>query len=249
MLNNPSGQAQRLAAMGPSGRPTILFIAGFGDDASMFDGLLSTPLAEGYNLAPLNLPGFGAPALNEETSLAALAEFVADAARETDAGIVVAHSVASIIASLAAKDPDCPLTTILSLEGNITAEDAYFSGTAADYDDPHVFRTAFLRRLDEMARSEPIVKRYRDVVSRADPIALWQLGCDARRFSSEHVPGKVLMSSAQVTYFYNPANCPKETLQWLEANPMNRIELKNATHWKSVDQPGLLADKILKVLS
>ena len=229
-------------------QPAILFIAGFGDNASMFAGLHNTALADDYHLLPVDLPGFGAPALGTETTLKSLAEFVAGKAKETGAEIIVAHSVASIIASLAAREPDCPIKTILSLEGNITAEDAYFSGTAADYDDPLAFRSAFLQRLDDMATSAPIIARYRENVSKADPTALWQLGNDAHRFSAQQVPGDVLASSANATYLYNPENCPDSTLEWLKSNQIKRIVLANATHWKSVDQPELLAEKISKAL-
>lgn len=229
-------------------QPAILFIAGFGDTAEMFADLHETRLVKSYRLLPLNLPGFGAPALKGETALEALARFVAGKAKETGAEIIVAHSVASIIASLAARQPDCSITTILSLEGNITLEDAYFSGTAADYDDPESFRTAFLKRLDEMAASAPIIARYRHSVAQADPLALWQLGRDARRFSARYVPGEILAAAADVTYFYNPENCPDSTLRWLDENPMQRVVLEKASHWQSVDQPALLADKILEAL-
>lgn len=231
-----------------SERPAILLIAGFGDNSGMFSGLLDTHLARTYRLLPVDLPGFGAPPLEAETTLNALAEFVADKAGETAAEVIVAHSVASIIASLAAMQPGCPITTIISLEGNITAEDAYFSGTAADYDSPQAFRTAFLERLDEMAATEPIIARYREVVSHADPLALWQLGTDARRFSSDHVPGEILAAAADVTYLYNPRNCPETTLRWLADNPMKRTVLESATHWASVDQPAMLADAIADAL-
>ena len=228
--------------------PPILCIAGFGDTAEMFAGLHETRLADSYHLLPLDLPGFGAPAMDIETTLESLARFVTGKAKETGAEIIVAHSVASIIASLAARQLDCPITTILSLEGNITPEDAYFSGTAADYDDPESFRTAFLKRLDEMAVSAPIVARYRQSVAQADPLALWQLGRDARRFSEACIPGEVLTEAADVTYFYNPENCPQSTLRWLDENPMKRVVLEEASHWASVDQPAILADKILEVL-
>lgn len=229
-------------------RQVILFIAGFGDNASMFEGLADTHLGYSYRLVPINLPGFGAPPLAETTTLEALAKTVADEAVKNGAEIIVAHSVASIIASLAASRPDCPLTTIISLEGNITAEDAYFSGTAADYSDAVTFCAAFLERLDEMAKASPIIRRYRNQVSKADTLALWQLGIDARRFSAKHVPGAVLREAATVTYLYNPDNCPDSTLRWLADNKMDRIVLENATHWKSVDQPELLADKIAEAL-
>ena len=229
-------------------RRAILFIAGFGDNASMFAGLSGTHLADTYRLLPVDVPGFGAPPLETETTLASLASFVVDMARQTGAEIIAAHSVASIIASLAAKQPGCPITTILSLEGNITADDAYFSGTAADYDSPDAFRGAFLERLDEMAVEAPGITRYRECVSQADPLALWQLGKDARRFSTDHVPGEILAEAAQVIYLYNPENCPQTTLHWLDENPMDRIVLENASHWVSVDQPELLADRIAAAL-
>jgi len=229
-------------------RPAVLLVAGFGDDSSMFAGLLDTALADAYDLMAIDLPGFGAPRLQSETTLKLLGECVSTKAKEVGAEIVIAHSVASIIASLAANEPDSPITTIVSLEGNITAEDAYFSGTAADYDDPYIFKSAFLKRLEAMSQSQPMIARYFQVVSQADPMALWQLGNDAHRFSSKQVPGEVLISAANVTYLYNPDNCTKSSLDWLRKNQVKQIILDNATHWKSVDQPALLAEKILSAL-
>lgn len=244
----PSPALAGASDAGNARRP-ILLIAGFGDDASMFDGLSDTRLAGTHRLLPVDLPGFGAPPPGLDTTLASLARFVAGKAKESGAQIIVAHSVASIIASLAAQEPGCPITTILSLEGNITAEDAYFSGTAADYDCPDTFKAAFLERLDEMASGSPVVARYRDAAAKADSLTLWQLGTDARRFSEASVPGDILAAAADVTYFYNPENCPETTLRWLDRHPMDRIVLENASHWPSVDQPALLADGIAKALT
>ena len=229
-------------------KPVILFVAGFGDNASMFETMADTKLAESYRLLPLNLPGFGAPPLGQKTTLNSLAQALSEEAVRYGAEIIVAHSVASIIASLAAAEANCPLKTIISLEGNITAQDAYFSGTAADYDDPVAFRTAFLERLDEMAHAAPIIQRYRNEVSKADPLALWQLGTDARHFSASCVPGEVLKTAGRVSYLYNPDNCPDSTVRWLEENEMERMVLENATHWPSVDQPIALAEKIAEAL-
>lgn len=239
-----SGEPGRVADR----RPAMLLIAGFGDDASMYDGLLKTPLANSYDLLPLNLPGFGAPALQQETTLQSLAEFVSAQAKASTAEFIVAHSVASIIATLTATEPDSPITTIVSLEGNLTADDAYFSGTAADYDDPHTFKSAFLKRLEKMSHTDPMIARYRKIVAQADPLALWQLGNDAHHFSIRYTPGELLVSAAKVVYLYNPDNCPKASLEWLTTNPIERRTLKNAGHWVSVEQPEMLAENILLAL-
>jgi pimeloyl-ACP methyl ester carboxylesterase len=229
-------------------RPALLMIAGFGDDAGMFERLSAERVARGVDLRPFDLPGFGAPALDTPASLAALADQVHAEACASGAQIILAHSVASIIASLAAQRRDSPLRKILSPEGNLTAEDAYFSGTAADYPDAASFRDTFLVRLEEMESDDPVIARYRQAVLRADPESLWRLGCDARRFSDSHVPGQVLSSAAETTYLYNAENCPPSSMQWLEANEMKRIALPGASHWARVDRPDLLSEAILAAL-
>ena len=226
----------------------VICIAGFGDDASMYRPLLNTELADRVKLVLLDLPGFGEPPRDGETTLESLADVVDAAARAANAEVVLAHSVASIIASLAAGKIGSPIRTIFSLEGNLTAEDAYFSGTAADYDYAESFRKAFLLRLEELARNQPEVDRYRAVVAKADPLALWQLGCDARRFSEQRSPGDTLIESATVAYFYNPANLPTVSLEWLKAHDVRCIQLDGASHWASVDQPHQLGEKLIAEL-
>lgn len=231
-------------------KPVLILLAGFGDGGEMFAPLQDTPLTQHYRLLPLYLPGFaGRPALPGPTSLEALAEVVHEAALRESASTLVAHSVASIIASLAAGRQGSPVKTIVSLEGNLTAADAYFSGTAADYDDAETFKTAFLARLEEMAAAQPVVRRYAETVRQADPRALWELGCDARRFSETQVPGEILRRAAEAIYLYNPDNCAPASLQWLDGSGMKAVILDGASHWPSVDQPEALAAKMLDVLA
>lgn len=250
-LFSDESMQQKMSNSAPldTAKPACLMIAGFGDDASMYDGLMASPLADGLTLIPLDLPGFGAPALEEPTSLVSLAHFVAEQAQEAGAEILIAHSVASIVASLAAGLPQCPVTQIVSLEGNLTAEDAYFSGSAAQYASPGAFRDAFLARLAEMAETDPIIARYRAVVECADEDALYALGCDAHQFSQDHCPGDVLQASAQVTYVYSPANCPEASVKWLEKSGMKSIRLEGVSHWSSVDSPSLIAKCLLDALN
>lgn len=229
--------------------PAIVLIAGFGDGADMFEPLANTALASRYRLIAIDLPGFaGTPPLGGPTTLEALAEIVHDVATAENARILVAHSVASIVASMAAKRTPARIDTIISLEGNLTAEDAYFSGTAADYDNASEFRQAFLARLDDMVKDQPVVARYRSMVARADPQALWELGRDARRFSLEHVPGELLTEIGDVCYLYNPENCHGASLEWLRRSTIRRLRMDGATHWPSVDQPHRLSGKILEAL-
>jgi pimeloyl-ACP methyl ester carboxylesterase len=232
-----------------SDRPAILLVPGFGDDAGVYAPLMSTRLAQTHRLVPVVLPGFGASPLRGATTLRRLARFVDERARKLKARLVMAHSAASIIASLAAQSPGSPLNTILSLEGNLTADDAYFSGTAADYAAPQAFKAAFLTRLDALAKDAPAIGRYRQAVARSDATALWELGCDVARFSSTCDPGDLLLRLRRAVYVYNPDNVPATTRAWLAQSRLEQVRLPNASHWKVFDQPDLLAAALSGVLA
>ena len=215
----------------------------------MFEPLLATNLSKRYRILPFNLPGFGAAPLVGKTTLAGLAKATVNFARNNNAHIILAHSVASVIATVAAQQKDSTIKTILSLEGNITAEDAYFSGTAANYGNAKTFRISFLRKLDNLARTQPIFARYRAMVAEADPQALWELGTDAYHYSKEHVPGDELINAASVIYLCNRDNMTESSIEWLRQNDICEIQLEGASHWMSVEQPHLLAEKIQQGLN
>ncbi|NJO32336.1 MAG: alpha/beta hydrolase [Rhodospirillales bacterium] len=222
---------------------------GSASNQGLFAPLLRTKLARTYLLAAIDLPGFGAPPLAGRTTLDRLAEFVDREARRLSAKMVLAHSVASIIASLAAQRAGSPINTIVSLEGNLTADDAYFSGTAGGFDDPGEFRAAFLARLAELAQADVNISRYRAAVETADARALWQLGVDVQAFSAKQTPGVVLTRTPRAAYFYNPDNLSAASLVWLETSSLNRTWLPGASHWICFDQPDLLAGHILAGLA
>lgn len=229
--------------------PTMLFVPAFGDESGVFAPLAETELARKYRLVAVDLPGFGGnPSMKKPATLKNLAEVVHQTATREQARIVVAHSVGSITASLAARHENSNIDTIISLEGNLTPEDAYHSGTAAGFENAVDFRSAFLERLDKLANDQPAIARYRSAVAKADPQSLWELGCAAHEFSSKNSPGDVLNETENVYYLYNPDNCPETTIEWLRNNPIRRVRMDGASHWKSFDQPHLLADKILQAL-
>jgi pimeloyl-ACP methyl ester carboxylesterase len=224
--------------------PTMILVAGFGDNRSVFAPLLQTKLADAYNLAAIDLPGFGAPPLAGRTTLEGLAEVVDARARQLGARTVLAHSVASIIASLAALRTGCPIDTIFSLEGNLTAGDAYFSGMAAAFDNAEEFRNEFLARLAELQRTDPNIERYRAAVECSDTQALWELGVDAHALSAAQAPGDILRRTQHVVYFYNPENMSASSVAWLEQSNLKSVPLPKASHWTCFDQPELLGELI-----
>ncbi len=237
-FGNPEGEA-------------IVLLAGFGDNGSAYDGFADTVLVDDYQLIAADLPGFGdTEPESRPLDLERAAQLVANVIVEHDARIIIGHSLGSIIASLAATRTAPQVHTIISLEGNLTPEDAYFSGSAAQYATPKQFRAEFLDRLDELAEESEVVVRYRNQVAGADPRVLWELGCDAHRFSTTRSPGAVLQAAApRVHYIYSPANMPTETLSWLEDHPdLPHTQLAGASHWMMLDQPKLLAQRVVSII-
>ncbi|MDJ0960783.1 MAG: alpha/beta hydrolase [Acidimicrobiia bacterium] len=233
-----------------SGQP-IVFVAGFGDHGGMFEALGDTVLGERYTILGVDLPGTGlSKPWAQRLTLQVAGELIAEVVHQEEATIIVGHSVGSVVASLAALTPDSSIRTVLSIEGNLTPADAYFSGSAAEYESAAAFRAAFLARLDEMAVDSPSVQRYREQVAAADPRSIWELGCDVAEWSRAQQPGDVLVRSAdRVRYLFNPDNTPAESLDWLRDNEIVSIRLDGAGHWMAVDEPDLMAQKLLEAIA
>ena len=232
-----------------SDKPGMLCLAGFGDDATLFEPLLQTELARKVDVWPIDLPGFGGVDALKETSVRSLAQFVASEVQRRQAKVIMAHSVASIVATVAVESLHAPLPLIVSLEGNLTVDDAYFSGLAADFEDPTQFKAAFLEKLAKIDDERGVIARYRARVATSDPQALWQLGRDAKSFSLQQAPGERLRRSADVVYIYNPENCPAASLKWLAAQPLDGVVVDGASHWATIDQPGSVAKAVMAALS
>jgi pimeloyl-ACP methyl ester carboxylesterase len=170
---------------GPASGRTPLFVHAMADCGLAFTPLFATPLVEAFRLVVVDLPGFGAsPRQNEVLTISQHAEAIVTLVRALDLSGpigIVGHSVGSMIAVEAASRLDERFGGLFSIEGNLTAEDAYFSGRAADFDDPHGFKQRFLDDLWNMGQAQTILRRFHGTATMADAVAMWSLGRDARR--------------------------------------------------------------------
>lgn len=126
---------------------------------------------------------------------------------------------------------------LLSIEGNLTAADAYFSGRAADFDDAGPFKQRFLDDIWSMAQTESSLRRFFATAVLADPIALWQLGRDARRMSIGDAPGQAYRRIRPSLYYWSPANTAETTRRWIAESDLDQQQFANAGHWRTLDQP------------
>jgi pimeloyl-ACP methyl ester carboxylesterase len=234
-----NGLLVRMAGQ-PDG-PTLVLLHAFADSGLAFTPLFDTELASRFRLVVADLSGFGAspPRAGVRTiadHAAAIAELVSSLPARGSVGLV-AHSVASMIAVEAAALLGVPFAGLFSIEGNLTAEDAYFSGRAANFADPLAFKQRFLDDLWTMAQEQVALRRYFAGAVLADATAMWELGRDARRRSIDDEPGQAYRRIRPSLYYWSPANTAATTQRWIAQSGIRQRQFADASHWPMVDRP------------
>jgi rhodanese-related sulfurtransferase/uridine phosphorylase len=173
--SSPDQPAVRAHGRPPAGAKLILLHA-FADSGLAFIPLFATPLASRFRLVAVDLAGFGAsPAQDDVRTIIdhviAIAKLVECLPGGGPVGLV-AHSVASMIAVEAVTRLRGRFAGLFSIEGNLTADDAYLSGRAAGFDDPVSFKARFLDDIWTMAQEQLPLRRFFASAILADPTAM-----------------------------------------------------------------------------
>jgi pimeloyl-ACP methyl ester carboxylesterase len=226
---------------GPRDGRTLVLLHAFADSSLAFAPLFATPLADRFRLVTPDLAGFGAsPPHHRVRTIADHAEAVATLVPSlSERGPVglVAHSVASMIAVEAAPRLGPRFTGLFSIEGNLTAEDAYFSGRAADFDDPLTFKQRFLGDIWTMAQEQLPLRRYFASAVLADPTAMWELGRDVRRRSVDDQPGPAYRRVHPSLYYWSEASTVAATRRWIAQSGIAQRQFTEGGHWPMIDKP------------
>jgi pimeloyl-ACP methyl ester carboxylesterase len=231
---------------GPLDANVLILLHGFADSGLAFTPLLETTLADRFHLVAVDLAGFGSsPPQAGIGSIADHARSIAALAGHWPGRVgLVAHSVASMIAVEAAAFLGERLMGLFSIEGNLTVEDAYFSGRAADFDEPEAFKRCFLDDIWTMAQTNLVMRRYHASAVFADPVAMWELGRDARRMSVGDSPGRAYQRIHPSQYYWSRASTVATTARWIEQAGLDQRQFSDAGHWPMIDQPERTAGAI-----
>jgi len=233
---------------GPTDAPVLLFIHALADCGLAFTRLFATPLVDEFRLIAVDLPGCGAsPRRDDVLTIAQHAEALVTLVRSLSASGpigLVGHSVGSMIAVEAAAHLGARFGGLFSIEGNLTAEDAYFSGRAADFDDPDALKQRFLSDLWNMGQERPILRRFHGVATMADARAMWSLGRDARRLSVGDAPGRAYLRVRPSLYYWSAKSTMPSTRDWIATSGVAHQQFTDASHWPMIDQPSVTAQAI-----
>jgi pimeloyl-ACP methyl ester carboxylesterase len=229
--------------------PALWFVTGFGESGFSYLPLFATALAESHRLMVPDLPGFGVspprPGIDTLAALAGVVVHLVNALTPGGRVGLVGHSLGSAIAVRAAESLRDRLLGLVSIEGNLTAEDAYFSGRAVGFAEAQSFKQDLLAHVWKLGGEGGLAfRRYFASLAMADAESLWQLGLDAARSSAGDALGLAYRSlPARKLYCWSEASTQAVTAQYLRAHRLEHHRYPGG-HWPMVDAPDDFAEVI-----
>jgi pimeloyl-ACP methyl ester carboxylesterase len=161
---------------------------------------------------------------------------------------LVGHSLGAAVAVRAVSGLG-RVVGVFSIEGNLTAADAYLSGLATAFQNAADYRNHLLARVSAMAedaacRQTPALLRYHESVSVAAAEPLWRIGLSATAASRQNALGAEYRAlSVPTLYYWSKANTPPETREYILKHALRNCEFSGG-HWPMVEQPEETARQI-----
>lgn len=231
-----------------AGACDIWFLHALGDSHRCFRDAYRHPIAEHTRMFLFDLPGHGAsPPRRSGLSIDEAAQICVDLVLTFSAHrrvVLVGHSIAGIIATRAAQMLDCRPSLVISVEGNLTRADAFYSGQAANFEEPQRFYSAFQSRILQLAQRDDSVRRYFCSLHFADPHTLWTLG---RSVLNCATPGEDFVSLAcPHIYYWDDLSVTKSSKAFLVTHAVPQRKLAGAGHWPMVASPAMFYSAVLE---
>jgi pimeloyl-ACP methyl ester carboxylesterase len=237
---------------GRRGAPALFFVHALGDSAGVFEPLFTTALCASYQLFAPDWSNVRRARPLEAVQLDSLAVSVAETVvQHAPHGLIglVGHSLGAAIAVRAARRLG-RAAGVFSIEGNLTAADAYFSGRAAAFDSPEAYRDHLLALVANLAESagasgrRDALLRYRESLRRAAPEALWDVGRSAADASRDDGLGREYRALGMPhLYFWSRESTSAATREYLRKHALPNREFSGG-HWPMLEQPAETAGRI-----
>lgn len=219
----------------------IWFIHGFSESGLSFRESLVSVLSEKYNLFIPDLPGFGvSPYIkgldSVEASAGHLEKLIKKISQNRAIGIV-AHSMGGVLGTWIAKNLEKQVRGIVSIEGNMTREDCFFSGKTAGFNDPNKFYEFFSNDVFKMVSNNLALHRYYASVRFTHPNVLLGWGISGVKATGDTKAGlEYLNLGCKKIYLFGKKSVSSQTKAFLLENSLKCHEFKNSGHWPMIDE-------------
>ena len=217
----------------------VWLLPGFAESHLCFRDAFKHEISKQARILLFDPPGLGAsPARRNGMTIkdcAVIWKDLIDSISEDKKIVLVAHSVAGIIASETAALLKKGPSLIISVEGNLTSADAYFSGQAVNYNSPHDFYHRFSDSILNLVNSGDVPMSYYASLQFADPNTLWTLGKSTR---DHREPGiDYLRLNCPKVYYWSDETLSSESKAFLHANDLTNRDMQGLGHWPMNTSP------------
>lgn len=228
--------------MSGRGEPVVC-IPAFADTARSWRPLVER-LAVRYTVAVVEVPGLGQPGTPPAPpTVAGLSGLITALVRRTWTTPVtlIGHSAGSALAVRAAHHLGNRCRAVISIEGNLTVDDAYLTGQATTFDDPAAFKRHLAGHVATWVAAGTAPASYAASVHDADAHAMWSFGRDvARCGGGDEFCHELLRLCCPVLYLWSAATTPQATQDFLRAHQLPERQLPVGHHWPwTVDAPAV----------
>jgi len=214
----------------------IWFLPAFADSHLCFREAFSSSLVKWAQVFAFDPPGHGAsPPRPRGLTIQSAARIWRELIARFSASrlvVLVGHSMAGIIASHTARLLARPPALVISVEGNLTRADAYFTGRAVQYDTPDAFYASFRSRIRRRASGDESVRRFARSLEFADATTLWRLVQSVVGYSDSG--GDLVRLQCPKIHYWNPASSSKSAQPFLDRRRVPQRRLDGLGHWPMV---------------
>jgi pimeloyl-ACP methyl ester carboxylesterase len=227
--------------------PAIVCLPGFVDGVESWQPLLAA-LLDRYDTGLIELPALSRPGrLPVAATVTGIAGLTAAAIQRVwdTPVILVGHSLGSAVAVRAANLLGARCRAVVSIEGNLTADDAYFTGQAAGHDDPAGYQRTLLAQIEQLQTGGQAPASFAAALRSADAATIWALGRDVARESNDDRFGHELRRLTHPRlYLWSAATTSPASQAFLHAHAIPQRQLGVGHHWPWLVDPAAVAAQI-----
>jgi hypothetical protein len=140
---------------------------------------------------------------------------------------------------------------VIGVETNLTPADAYFTGIAAQFEEPATFHACRRSRVERMARNDVGARLFACSLELADALTLWTLG---RSVAVESDPGKAFRRLRRPKlHYWDEGGASRDTRDYIDKHCLPNRMLSGMGHWpmstRASEFYGLVAAELSRIKS
>jgi pimeloyl-ACP methyl ester carboxylesterase len=226
----------------------VWFHPALGDSHLTFRHAFTSELLERARVFAYDPPGHGAsPPRSKGLTLAQAASLWSELIQhfsESRSVVLIGHSMAGIVASHAATQLRRAPAMVIGVEANLAPADAYFTGLAAQFDEPAAFYAVLRSCVLELARKDLGAQRFACSLEFADPMTLWTLG---RSVAAQRDPGRAFRRlSCPKLHYWDSSGISQDAQNYLAKHGLPNRSLRGLGHWPMTTAPAQFYSAIAK---